>query len=242
MIGSYREGETMPHLKNGVATLAAASLALLAGACNKGPAEDSLRAAEEALAVATLEIQRYAPGELAPLQGTLESARADLGKGNYTAALKAAQDLPARIRAALFAAAAQKDRQAAAWDELSRGLPGEIQAITGRLSGIADSGALPRGMTREALAAAQAELASVARGWSEAAAAFQGGDVSKALETGRDVGPGSTPSRGGSASRPRPPAGRGSLNLLRGNRGELNEQGGEERGRGGARRPATAPR
>ena len=42
-------------------------------------------------------------------------------------------------------------------------------------------------MTRDALAAAQAELASVARDWSEAAAAFQGGDVSKALETGRDV-------------------------------------------------------
>jgi hypothetical protein len=187
MIGSYREGENMPHLKNGVATLAAVSLALLAGACNKGPAEDSLRAAEQALASAAPEIQRYAPGELAPLQGTLESVRADLGKGNYTAALQAAQDLPARIRAALLAAAAQKDRLAAAWDALSGGLPGRIQAITGRLNGLGDASALPRGMTRDALAAAQVELASVAHDWSEAAAAFQGGDVSKALETGRDV-------------------------------------------------------
>lgn len=177
----------MPHLKNGVATLAAVSLALLAGACNKGPAEDSLRAAEQALAAATPEIQRYAPGALAPLQGTLESARADLGKGSYTAALKAAQDLPARIRAALDAAAAQKDRQAAAWDELSGGLAGEIQAITGKLSGLGDAKALPRGMTPDTLAAAQADLASVTRAWSEASAAFKGGDVPKALETAREV-------------------------------------------------------
>jgi hypothetical protein len=186
MIESYREGETMPHLKNGVATLAAVSLALLAGACNKGPAEDSLRAAEKALAAATPEIERYAPSELGPLQGTVLSARADLEKGSYTAALKAGQDLPARIRAALAAAAVQRDRQVAAWNELS-GLPGKIQAITGKLSGLADAGALPRGMTPDTLATAQADLASVTHDWSEAAAAFQGGEVSKALEAGRDV-------------------------------------------------------
>jgi hypothetical protein len=187
MIGSYREGETMLHPKKGVAALAAVALALLAGACNKGPAEASLNAAEQALAAATPEIQRYAPGELGPLTSAVQAARSDLEKGNYTAALKAARALPAQIEAALAAAAVQKDRLVAAWNEVSGGLGGEIQAITGRLSGLADAKALPRGMTQDTLAAAQADLESVTHAWSEAGAAFQGGDVPKALETARDV-------------------------------------------------------
>ena len=37
------------------------------------------------------------------------------------------------------------------------------------------------------LAAAQADLGSVTQSWTEATAAFQGGDVPKALKTAQDV-------------------------------------------------------
>jgi hypothetical protein len=187
MIGSYREGEAMRHLTRGTTALAVVSLALLSAACNKGPAQDALNAAEQALAAATPEIERYAPGELGSLTGALQSARAELEKGNYTAALKAAQALPAKIQTALAAATAHKDQLVAAWNDLSGSLPGQIQTITGKLSGLADAKALPKGMTRDTLASAQADLASVSHAWTEAAAAFQRGDVPKALETARDV-------------------------------------------------------
>jgi hypothetical protein len=189
MIGRYREEKEtqMRHLTKGIAALAVVSLALLAGACNKGPAEAAIKEADQALAAATPEIEKYAPAELSALTSALQAARSQLEQGNYTDALKAAQGMPARIHAALAATAVQKGKLVEAWNELAGSVPGEVQAITGKLSGIVEGGALPKGMTRETLASAQTDLDSVTRAWSEASAAFQGGDVPKALRTAQDV-------------------------------------------------------
>ena len=177
----------MRHLTRGIAALALVSLALIAAACNKAPAKASLEAADQALAAATPEIQKYAPAELAPLTSALQAARSELERGNYTEALKAGQALPAQIQAALAAAAVQKGQLTAAWNDLSGSLPGKIQAIAGKLSGLAEAKTLPRGMTREKLASAQTDLASVTQAFSEATAAFQGGDIPGALKTAQDV-------------------------------------------------------
>jgi hypothetical protein len=175
------------HALKGPGALAVASLALLAGACNKGPAEASIKAGEQELAAATPEIERYAPEELTALAGVLQGSRAELQRGNYTAALRAAQGLPARVHSALEKAAVQKGRLVATWNELAGSLPGQVQGITGRLSGLADARTLPRGMTPDTVASAQADLASITQAWTEATAAFRGGDVPRALRTGQDV-------------------------------------------------------
>ena len=177
----------MRHLTKGIATLAVASLALFAGACNTGPAEAALNAADQALAAAKPEIEKYVPEELGSLTAAAQAARSELEKGNYTEALKAAQDLPAKIEAALAAAAAKKDQMVAAWNEVSGSLPGAVQAITDKLTGLAAAKALPKGMTRDMLAAAQTDLGSVTQAWNEATAAFQGGDIPRALETAEGV-------------------------------------------------------
>jgi hypothetical protein len=177
----------MRHPTRGTAALAALSLALLASACNKGPAEEAILAVGQELTAATPEIERYAPGELPALTGALQGARSELERGNYTAALKAAQGLPAQIHAALAKTAVQKGKLLAAWNELSGSLPGQVQALTGKLSGLADAKALPRGMTPETLASAQTDLASVTGAWAEASAAFEGGDLPRALRTAQDV-------------------------------------------------------
>lgn len=177
----------MRHLTRGITALALVSLALIAAACNKGPAKASLEAADQALAAATPEIQMYAPAELASLTSALQAARSELERGNYTEALKAGQALPAQIQAALAAAAVQKSQLTAAWNDLSGSLPGKIQAIAGKLSGLAEAKTLPRGMTRETLASAQTDLASATQAFSEATATFQGGDIPRALKTARDV-------------------------------------------------------
>ncbi len=55
----------MRPLTKGIATLVVASLALFASACNKGPADAALKAADQALAAAKPEIEKYVPEELA---------------------------------------------------------------------------------------------------------------------------------------------------------------------------------
>ena len=42
-------------------------------------------------------------------------------------------------------------------------------------------------MTKDMLATAQTDLGSVTQAWTEATAAFQGGDIPKALKTAQDV-------------------------------------------------------
>ena len=177
----------MRHLTKGTAALAVVTLAVCAAGCNKGPAEAALNAADQALAAAKPEIEMYVPEELGSLTSAAQAARSELEKGNYTEALKAAQALPAKIQAALAAATAKKDQLVAAWNELSGSLPGQVQAITEKVTGLAAAKGLPKGMTRDMLATAQTDLGSVTQAWAEATAAFRGGDIPKALKIAQDV-------------------------------------------------------
>ena len=177
----------MRDLAMEVAALAVAALGLFAAACNKGPAEEALGVADQALAVARPDLETYVPRDLASLTAAMRQARAQLDQGHYTDALRAAQGLPSRIRAAVAAAAAKKEEQVAAWNEMSASLPGLIQAITAKVTELAAAKKLPKGMDETGFAAAQADLGSVTQAWNEATAAFQGGDVPRAVETARDV-------------------------------------------------------
>jgi predicted metal-dependent hydrolase len=177
----------MRHLTKGIAALAIVSLALFAVGCNKGPADAALKAADQALNAAKPEIEKYVPDELASLSTALQGARSEFEKGNYTEALKTAQELPAKIQAAVAAAAAAKERLTATWSELSGSLPGLVQSITEKVVALGAARSLPKGMTQEMLAGVQTDLASVTQAWTAARAAFQGGDIPKAVRTAQDV-------------------------------------------------------
>ena len=177
----------MRHLTKGIAAVAVASLALFVGACNKAPAEAALKAADLALAAAKPEIEKYVPEEVTSLNATLQAARSEFEKGNYTEALKAAQELPAKIQAAKTAAAAAREKLTASWTEMSGSVPGLLQSVAAKVTALAAAKSLPKGMTKDALAGAQTDVSAVTQAWTEAAAAFQGGDVPKAVKTAEDV-------------------------------------------------------
>lgn len=177
----------MSHPGKGAAALAVAAVWLSAAACNRGPAEAALAGADRALTVARADLERYAPQELAALDGDLAAARADLASGRYTESLKAGQELPSRIADALAAAAARKGELTASWKGLAESLPGALEALAARTAALAAASSLPRGLTRDALAAAQADLGALAQAWTDATAAFEGGDVAKAVTLARDV-------------------------------------------------------
>jgi hypothetical protein len=167
--------------------LGVACLALVAVACNEGPAEEALREADQALVAATPELERYAPEQLAALVAAARQARASFDEGRYTDALRIAQDLPGRIRAAVAAAAAEKEKGVAAWKEMEASVPGLLRALASRMAELAAARRLPRGMDEARFAAARTDLGSMARAWSEADAAFRGGDVPRAVRTAADV-------------------------------------------------------
>jgi hypothetical protein len=169
------------HSVRGITTLLAFLLALSAVACNKAPAEEALQAAEQALTAAP-EIERYAPDEFAAVSGILREARASYAAGRYTDALRAAQVLPDRIAAAAAAAAKRKEQSAATWSALSQELPAELEALGARLT-LLSAGAI----SNERLTAAQGELATLAQDWADASAAYEHGDVPKAVAAAQDL-------------------------------------------------------
>jgi hypothetical protein len=177
----------MHHLTKGLAVLAVASLALSAVACNKGPAQEALAEADRVLAAARPDLEKYLPDELAELTAAVQAARSQLEEGRYTDALKAAQDLPLKIQVAVGAAKVVKSELAGRWKEMSATVPGLVQAIDAKVAELAAANKRPKGMDDARFAAARTDIESVAQAWSEATAAFQGGDVPRAVRTAQDV-------------------------------------------------------
>jgi hypothetical protein len=175
------------HSTKGIAALAVASLALLAAGCNKGPAEDALRAADQALAAAKADVERYVPGELTSLNDAMAAAKAEMEKGNYTEALKAAQALPGRIEDAVAAAKKKKDELTGEWTAMSGRLPGAVQAVSDRMGALAAAKPLPEGITRDLVVNWQKDLDAVTQAWTEATAAYHGGDIPRAVKMAQDV-------------------------------------------------------
>ena len=177
----------MRHLTKGLAALAVASLALSAVACNKGPAQEALAEADRALAAARPDLEKYLPDELAEFTAAVQAARSQFEEGRYTDALKAVQDLPLEIQVAVGAAKVVKNELAARWKEMSATVPGLVQAIDAKVAELAAAKRLPKGMDDARFAAARTDIESVTQAWSEATAAFQGGDVPRAVRTAQDV-------------------------------------------------------
>lgn len=161
--------------------------AALAAGCNEGPAEAALKIAEEELAAARPELARHVPRELERLEAAIRDARAEVGKGHYTDALRAAQGLPARIAAASATAEVKKEELSRAWAALARALDPAIEALVARMAEAAAPDRLPKGMPPDGLAAAQAELGAIRVEWARAGEAFRSGDVPEALRAAQDV-------------------------------------------------------
>jgi len=155
----------------------------LATACSsqKVPATAAVTAADQAFAAVKAEATKYVPDEVKDVQGSLDSAKADLAKGDYQAALTTAQALPAKISALSSAIAAKKAEMAQTWATLSAGLPQVIEAIKSRVEILAKAKKLPAGMDAAKLDTVKADLASITQAWGDATTAAGASDVAGAM-------------------------------------------------------------
>lgn len=140
--------------------------ALLAGACNRGAAEESLAIAEESLEEARPDLEARDPTELTALHESLKSAREDLREGRYTDALRTAQELPARVRAARDRAARRQLALEAQWADLSTRVPSRLVQLRSRRTQLLSSTSTARAVRQldEAAAAYERALEAHRRG------------------------------------------------------------------------------
>jgi predicted small lipoprotein YifL len=157
-------------------------------ACSqKGPAEAALTAATAAVDAVKADAGKYVPDQAKALGAALASAREAFDKGDYKAALEAAQAIPAKASEAATAVAAKKDELTKVWAGLSGSLPGMVDQIKGKVEALEAMKKLPKDMDKAKVEAAKSNLADITKAWGEATEAFKSGNLMDAATKGNAV-------------------------------------------------------
>ncbi|TLZ32110.1 MAG: hypothetical protein E6K29_02240 [Gammaproteobacteria bacterium] len=175
--------------------LAALAAALVMSCANqKAPAEQAVAVAEAALAAVRDSAQKYAPDQLQAVEDQLKGLKDSLAKGDYKAVLTGAPTVNSAINSLKDAAEAKKaDADAAAarakdaWGPVSADVPMMIETIDKRVDSLSKSHRLPKGVTKEGLAAAKSGLDSLKSQWTEATSAATSGDYTTAMAKAEGV-------------------------------------------------------
>ena len=180
--------------KQSVWLLALAAVLAVGCANQKGPAEQAVAGTESALAAVRHDAQKYVPDQLQAVDAQLAALRGSLAKGDYKAVLTGAPTLNSAISSLRDAAEAKKaDAEAAlarakdAWGPLSTEVPKMVDATENRVAALSKSHHLPKGVTKEGLAAAKSGVDSLKSMWSEASNASASGDFTTAVTKAQAV-------------------------------------------------------
>lgn len=181
--------------KQSVFLLAALAAVLLVG-CNtqKGPAERAVAGAQAALDAVRDDAQKYAPEQLGGVEAKLSDMKGAFQQGNYAGVLAAAPGLTAAIASLKDAAGAKKveAEQVLAkakddWGPASAAVPKMVDEIAKRVETLSKTKKLPKGVSKDAVAAAKTALDSMKSTWAEAANASSSGDYTTAMAKAQAV-------------------------------------------------------
>ena len=175
-----------------LATLAAVLIAACAN--QRAPAEQAVRAAESALTDIRDMANHYAPDQLQAVDAQLNGVKDSLAKGDYKGVLAAMPALNTAISNLKDTATANQQQAEAAsakakdaWGPLSSDVPKMVDAISSRVDILSKSHHLPKGVTKDTLAAAKSGLDSMKSAWSDASNAATSGDYTTAVSKGQAV-------------------------------------------------------
>jgi len=175
--------------------LAALAAALVMSCANqKAPAEQAIAGAEASLAAVRDSAQKYAPDQLQAVEDQLKGLKDSLAKGDYKAVLTGAPTVNSAINSLKDAAEAKKaDAEAAsvrakdAWGPMSTDVPRMVEEIEKRAAALSKTHHLPKGVTKESLAAAKSGVESLKSQWGEATSAAASGDYTTAMARAQAV-------------------------------------------------------
>jgi hypothetical protein len=170
------------------------AVALIGCAGQKAPAEQAVKAADAALAAIRDQAQKYVPDQLQAVQAQLDGLKDSLAKGDYKGVLAAAPALNTAISTLKDAAAAKEQEVEAAlakakdaWGPMSTDVPKMVEAISSRVDVLSKSHHLPKGVTKDSLAAAQSSVASMKSALNDASTAATSGDYTTAMSKAQAV-------------------------------------------------------
>ena len=168
----------------------ASLLVFAACAGQKGPATTAMTAAEGALATIKDDAARYLPEALKGAEGTLASLKNSLEKGDYKAVLAGAPALMGSLDTLKTHVGAKLEEAKAAtaeWAGYATDLPKMVEAIQSRVTTLASAKKLPSGLNAAAVDTAKNGLETMKSAWTDASAAFTGGNAIDAVAKAKAV-------------------------------------------------------
>jgi DNA repair exonuclease SbcCD ATPase subunit len=170
--------------KTGLICCALLAIAFLAAGCGnaqKEATDAAISAAQAAINAAQTEAAKYVPDQLQAAQTTLQTAKDALAKGDYPAALSAAQDAANKAKDLAAAAAAKKAEWTQQWSDLSATLPKSLDQVKDKLNAYSHGAHMPAGLDKSKLADAKAQYEQLKQTWTDASASFTQGNLSDAM-------------------------------------------------------------
>jgi hypothetical protein len=186
----------------GIVCMLVALVALSACTNQMEPAKKAIAGIEAAVTAAGPDAQQYIPDQLKAVTDQLAGLKAKFDQKDYAgvlaaapAILNSAQGLLAAKDAAVKEAAAKAAAaQAAAeqtlktdWTTLADAVPVAIASVDSRVTMLTKSKKLPAGLTKDALAAAQTNLAGAKSLWQQATTSQTAGQLSDAVAAAKQA-------------------------------------------------------
>lgn len=167
--------------------LAVGAFMFAACSSDKGPAEQAIKAAEDAVNAAKGEAAKYIPSEVKSIEDALAAAKDKLAKGDYKAALGEAQGLVGKAGGLAEAAKAKKEELTKAWTDYNEQLPKMVAAIQSRVDILSKSKKLPANLTAETFEEVKNGLSAAKEEWDKAQQGFQAGNLADAVSLAGSV-------------------------------------------------------
>ncbi len=163
------------------------TLVLFSCASVKKPAEEALKAAEQAVNQAKTEAGKIVPDQVSSLESALSGAKEKFSKGDYKAALAEAQAIPGKAKEVLEAAKAKKEELTKTWNDLSQSLPKMLGAIKSKVDALSKTRKLPAKLTREKLSEVKSNLSETMKEWEVSLESFKGENLVDAVTKANSI-------------------------------------------------------
>ncbi|MDI6742931.1 MAG: hypothetical protein QMD11_09330 [Smithella sp.] len=154
---------------------------LISCSSSKGPAELAMKAAEEAVNLTKTEAVKIAPEEVQSLEDALVSLKEKFMKKEYKVVLQEAAALSEKAKDVLAKANIKREELTQKWTDLNQRFPGMLEDLKSEVDKLSQLKKLPANVTKDALAEAKSEIASMEEEWTKAKDNFTGGNLNDAV-------------------------------------------------------------
>lgn len=166
-----------------------AGLVIVACSDTREPAGKALANVNAVLQKFSTDGPKYAPDLYASATEQSAAMKADFDKGNYQAVLNVAYKLAPSINTLASTIASKKGEAMVGlddqWTSMSRDMPKSLSAIEARVADLKKSHKLPKGVSKDALAGASAEVDAAKQGWNDAQSAKTARNLEDAVTRGK---------------------------------------------------------